>query len=174
MWLTAEKRFVRHVCLRNPCHMSKSKPLSAYQKLEFPRAAVRSPALHYVMVASCPSHCCSCRKNETVRKSLCYAEKQRVWSLIYGLQDLLQCSDWKWGCQPFSCPCSQNVTQCQTRFGRHVGLRLRHPFPPFLFGMYSYNLNLYPKLEVPESSTLHQLCTMVASCPSLRCSCRKR
>ena len=29
--------------------------------------------------------------------------------------------------------------------------------------------------KVPESgSTLHQLCIMVASCPSLRCHCRKR
>ena len=129
-------------------------------------------------------------------KSLSHAEKQRVWSWSRscGVEDLLQCSDctlscamWllqtnelveiellatvdrKWGCQPFSCPCSQNVTRCQTRFGRHVCLRLRHPFPPFLFGMYSYNLNFYHKLEVPESSessTLHQFCTMVASCPS--------
>ena len=81
--------------------------------------------------------------------------------------------DWKCGCQPFSCRCSQNVTQCQTRFGQHICLRLRHPFPPFLFGM--CNLNFYrDKLEVPESSTLHQLCAMVASCPSLRCSCRKK
>ena len=65
--------------------------------------------------------------------------------------------DWKWGCQPFSCRCSQNVTQCQTRFGRHIFLRERHPFPTFLFGM--YNLNFYHKLEVPESrSTFRQLC----------------
>ena len=81
--------------------------------------------------------------------------------------------DWKWGCQPFSCPCSQNVTQCQTRFGRHVRLRLRHPFPPFLFGMYSYNLIFFHKLEVPESSTLRQLCTMVASCPSFVAAAEK-
>ena len=75
-------------------------------------------------------------------KDLSHAEKQRVWSWSCGLQDLLQCSDcalscamrllqtnhnqptlveiellatvgWKWGCQPFSCPCSQNVTHCR-------------------------------------------------------------
>ena len=35
--------------------------------------------------------------------------------------------------------------------------------------------NPYQKLEVPESgSTLHQFCIMLASCPSLRCSCRKK
>ena len=54
----------------------------------------------------------------------------------------------------------------EKRFVRHVRLRLRHPFPPFLFGMFPYNLNVYHKLEDPESSTLRQLCTMVASCPS--------
>ena len=34
---------------------------------------------------------------------------------------------------------------------------------------------LQQKLQVPESgSTLHHLCIMVASCPSFRCSCRKK
>ena len=68
-----------------------------------------------------------------------HAQKQRVWSLSCGLQDLLQCSDcarscamwllqtndsiveieliatvsWTCGCQPFSCQCSQNVTHCR-------------------------------------------------------------
>ena len=33
----------------------------------------------------------------------------------------------------------------------------------------------YQKLEVPESgSTLYELCITVASCPSLRCSCRNK
>ena len=80
------------------------------------------------MVASCSSLHCNCRK------SLSYAEKQRVWSRTCGLQGLLQYSDcalscalrllqtseqiveieilatWTCGCQPFSCRCSQNVT----------------------------------------------------------------
>ena len=68
-----------------------------------------------------------------------HAQKQRVWSLTCGLQDLLQCShcalrcalwllqtndsiveiellatvSWTCGCQPFSCRCSQNVTHCR-------------------------------------------------------------
>ena len=68
-----------------------------------------------------------------------HAQKQRVWSLSCGLQDLLQCSDcalrcalwllqtndsfveieilatvsWTCGCQPFSCRCSQNVMHCR-------------------------------------------------------------
>ena len=32
---------------------------------------------------------------------------------------------WKRGCQPFSCPCSQNVTHCRNR--------LRNPFPLFFW-----------------------------------------
>ena len=30
--------------------------------------------------------------------------------------ELLAAVGWKWGCQPFSCPCSQNVTQAQGFF----------------------------------------------------------
>ena len=102
---------------------------------------------------------------------LCHVTAANQWTVVE--IELLATVDWKWGCQPFSCPCSQNVTQCQTRFGRHVRLRLRHPFPPFLFGMYSYNLIFFHKLEVPESSTLRQLCTMVASCPSFVAAAEK-
>ena len=42
---------------------------------------------------------------------------------------------WKWGCQPFSCRCSQNMTHWQgkRRFARQVCLR--NPFPPFLLGI---------------------------------------
>ena len=45
--------------------------------------------------------------------------------------DLLATLGWKWGCHPASCPCWQNVTQCQTRFVRHVCFR--NPFPIFIF-----------------------------------------
>ena len=41
---------------------------------------------------------------------LCYltAANQRTIVEI----ELLATVGWKWGCQPFSCPCSQNVTHC--------------------------------------------------------------
>ena len=126
------------------------------RSLRFLRAAVRSTisTLRYGCIMPIPS----LQLQKKVEKA-CLMQRSRGFG-------------WKWGCQPFSCRCSQNVTQWQTRFGRHICLRPRHPFPPFLFG--KYNLNFYHKLEVPESSTLHQLCTMVASCPSLRCNCRKK
>ena len=126
-------------------------------------------------------------------KNLSDAEKQRVWSRSYGLQDLLQCSDcalscamwllhqwtiveiellategwnppgnshskmgrtccfmlskmgarrtqwiprgmgWKWGCQPFSCRCSQNVTHCKRRFVGHVSFQESIPAIPFRY-----------------------------------------
>ena len=86
------------------------------------------------MLASCPSLRCSFRK-----KHLSHAEKQSVWSHNCGLQNVLKYCDcalgcamrlaanqrtlveiellatmgWKWGCQPFSCRCSQNVMHCR-------------------------------------------------------------
>ena len=80
---------------------------------------------------------------------------------------------WKRGCQPFSCRCSQNLTHCHCRKDAcgtclFSGIHSRHSFWEFPAS------KPYEKLEVPEcSSTLQQRCIMVASCPSLRCSCRK-
>ena len=49
------------------------------------------------------------------------------------------------------------------------GIHSRHSFLKFQAS------TPYQKLEVPESrSTLLQFCIVVASCPSLRCSCRKK
>ena len=47
--------------------------------------------------------------------------------------ELLATVGWKWGCQPFSCPCSQNVTHCRTEV--YATCLSRNPFLPFLFGM---------------------------------------
>ena len=78
---------------------------------------------------------------------------------------------WKRGCQPFSCRSSQNLTHCRKdTCGTCLfsGIHSRHSFWEFAAS------NPYEKLEVPEcNSTLQQLCIMVASCPSLRCSCMK-
>ena len=38
---------------------------------------------------------------------------------------------WKWGCQPFSCRCSQNVTHCKRRFVGHVSFQESIPAIPF-------------------------------------------
>ena len=56
MWLTANKRFVWHVCPRNPCLLWNL----SYQKLEVPESG--STVYQLCIIASCPSLRCSCRK----------------------------------------------------------------------------------------------------------------
>ena len=66
---------------------------------------------------------------------------------------------WKRCCQPFSCPCSQNVTHCR-KDARHVCLR--HPFRPFLFGIPSiHSLPEAGSWERPYApQVLHYGCIM--------------
>ena len=80
--------------------------------------------------------------------------------------ELLATVGWKWGCQPFSCRCSQNMTHCRKEICStclsKCQLSIRSPC---LLWNQSLQSLLYQKREVPEScSTLHQQCTMVASC----------
>ena len=83
---------------------------------------------------------------------------------------LLAIVGWKCGCQPFSCRCSQNVTHCRKdTCGTCLfsGIHSRHSF-------WEFQTSTPFQKQLPEfSSTLQQLCIMVASCPSLRCSCMR-
>ena len=64
---------------------------------------------------------------------------------------------WKWGCQPFSCPCSKNVTHCPKEICLTCLSKESMPRVKIQAS------TPYQKLEVPEiCSTLHQLCIMVA------------
>ena len=45
--------------------------------------------------------------------------------------ELLATVGWKCGCQPFRCPCSQNVTRCHMRFVGHVCFQESIPAIPF-------------------------------------------
>ena len=72
-------------------------------------------------------------------KNLPHAEKQRVLSRISGLQDSQLCYvtaalatvGWKWGCQPFSCRCSQNVTHCRKEIWATYLFKASIPATPF-------------------------------------------
>ena len=102
------------------------------RSLSLLRAAVRSTSS-----ALCLHYACK-RSHSFVEDSgfVSHAEKHRsghgvvVSKICYGILEcvfshlscrLLQCVEiellatvgWKWGCQPFSCPCSQNVTHCR-------------------------------------------------------------
>ena len=73
---------------------------------------------------------------------------------------------WKWGCQPFSCPCSENVIHCPKEICSKCLSKESMPFDPFVKSK--------PPLPTRNlSSRERQLCIMVASCPSLRCSHKK-
>ena len=85
------------------------------------------------MVASCPSLRCSCRKKpvsctegeglvaelfsprfvttQWLCSQSCYVTAANQWTIVE--IELLATVGWKWGCQPFSCPRSQNVTNCR-------------------------------------------------------------
>ena len=119
MWCTAEKRFVRHVCLRNPF-------------LPFLLGTATIQPLPEATASCLSLHCSSRKKPVPCREAeglvtelwspryvtilwlcsqLCYetAANQRTLVQI----ELLATVSWKWGCRPFSCRCSQNVPHCR-------------------------------------------------------------
>ena len=134
MWCTAERRLVRH---DSTCLFQESIPAFPLGNAKHPLPTGSLRSLRGT-VRSTNSALCLHHAHPFVAASetnLSHAEKQRVWSRSCGLQDLLQYSDcalscatrllqnqrtlveiellatvgWKWGCQPFSCRCSQNV-----------------------------------------------------------------
>ena len=154
----------RHVCLRNPFS-----PLipSIHSPWE-PQHAPPTP------------HFCIIPKFAVAEENLSHAGKQRVWSQSCGLPKVLQCTDcpplwllqtkflasagWKRGCEHFSYRCSDHMW-------RHVCFRIHSSHSVLEFQASTP----YQKLEAPESrSMLHQFCVMLVSCPSLRCSGRKK
>ena len=112
---TAERRFFRHACLRNPCLLWN---LSVHSL----------PALHYGCIMAIPSL--------QLQKNTCLTQRSRrfghgvvVSRTCWGTfqSPMVPCDHckttmnsfgdwafnhggWKWGCQPFSCLCSQTVT----------------------------------------------------------------
>ena len=165
---------MRHDCLRNPfvplllgIPSIHSLP-EAWGSWE-PQYA--PPALHYACIMPIPllqlqEKPVLCREAEglvmelwfprfvTIQwlcSQLCYLTAANQWTIFE--IELLATVGWKWGCQPFSCPRLQSVTQCQTRFVGHVCFR--NPFPPFLFGIPSVH-------SLPEAWTpaLHYGCIM--------------
>ena len=133
MWHTAERRFVRHVCLRNPfvqllLGISIIHSLLEAGSWEQQHA---SPPLHCGCIMPIPSlqlqekTCLMQRSRGLVTElwsprivtmqwlcsQLCYVTAANQWTVVE--IELLATVGWKWGCQPFSCRCSQNVTHCR-------------------------------------------------------------
>ena len=71
---------------------------------------------------------------------------------------------WKWGCQPFSCRCSQNVTHCKRRFVGHVSFQESIPTIPFG----------YSKHPLPARSRFLRAAAHSTSCAfSLHYACKR-
>ena len=62
---------------------------------------------------------------------------------------------WKWGCQPFSCPCSQNVTRCRKEI--YATCLSKESIPAIPFG-YSKPPLPTRSLSSRERQYVRQLC----------------
>ena len=78
---------------------------------------------------------------------------------------------WKWGCQPFSYPYSQNVTRSRKEI--YATYLSKESIPASTFGNCKHPVPTR-SFRFESCSTFHQLCIIAGSCPALRCSCRKR
>ena len=143
-----------------------------YQKLQVPES--RSTLLQLcIMVASCPSLRCSCRK-----KTISYREAE-------GLVTELSSQE------VFQYTATQAFSLCELELGlpalqllllakcdalrRLVGhLCSRNPFPPFLFEIRSPSTQSLPEAGSERDSMFHSSALCLQKIPSLRCSCRKR
>ena len=177
MWRTAETRFVRHVCLRNPFLLFLFGIPSIYS---LPEIGSTSSALWlhhahpFVAAAKKTSRMQRSRGfgNRVVVSKNCYSIYTDC-ALMWLLQTKLLASVvWKRGCQPFSWPHSQNGTHCRKEICSTC--LFKESIPAFPFWKFQASTPCQ-KLEVLESgSTFRHLFIMAASCPSLRCSCRNK
>ena len=160
------------------------------RSLRFPRAAAHSTSSALWLYLAHPFVA-------AVEKDVSHAEKQRVWSRSCRLHELYRfvtmqwlCSQlcyvttankgtmvdtellatvgWKWGCQPFSCPCSQNVTLCRKEI---CSTCLSKEFMPFLKSQPPLLTRSLRSLRAAAHSTSSGL--WLQKIPSLRCICRK-
>ena len=158
MWRIAEWRFVRRVCLRNPfpLFLFGIPSIHSPARSRFLRAAVRS-ALLCIMVASCPSLCCSGSKKMCLMQrsrgfgrrvffsKICYSTVI-VFSVVLCdcCKPMNNCWDWafssatvgwKCGCQPFSCLCLKHVTHSRKEI-----YATWESIPAILFGNFKHPL----------------------------------
>ena len=139
MWCTAERRLVRH---DSTCLFQESIPAISLGNAKHPLPtrslrSLRDSMLHQFCIMPVSSHpSLQLQKKRPVSFREAKGLGTELWSPIF---KFLKCSDcalscayvtaanpwtvveierlatvgWKWGCQSFSCPCSQNVTHCR-------------------------------------------------------------
>ena len=141
-----------------------------------------------IMVASCPSLRCSCRKKTCLMQGsrvvaelwfprfvtmhwlcsqLCYVTAANQWTIVE--IELLATVGWKCGCQPFSYRCSQNVRHCRKEICWTCFFK--ESIPAILCGNSKHPLPARSKfLRAAVRSTrsalwLHYACIMLAKDP---------
>ena len=83
--------------------------------------------------------------------------------------ELLATVGWKWGCQPFSCRCSLNVTHCRKEICWTCLSKESITAIPFAISKHPLpTRSRFLRATVRSTSSA----IIVASCPSLRCSYR--
>ena len=178
MWHTAERRFVRHVCLRNP----------------FLPFLLGIPSIHSLREASGswePQHTlparhysCFMLAKDPIPLSkipdLCHMQKSiglvmELWSprfvteywnvFFFPFAMLLATVGWKWGCQPLSCVCSPNVMRRKELFStclsresilrksKHGGSWEGHYAPP---GLHYGCIMPIPSLQLQKKPVLYR------------------
>ena len=139
MWCTSERRFVWHVCLRNPCllwNLSLHCLPEAWGPWE-PQYA--PPILHYAACKLCLYHAHPFVAAAEERSVSCREAKglvtELLWSLCLLQRKLLAFVGWKWGCQRFSWRCLQNVRHCRKEICSTCLFKESIPakFPVFIF-----------------------------------------
>ena len=139
MWCTAERRLVRH---DSTCLFQESIPAISLGNAKHPLPTRSLRSLRGTVCSTnsalCPHHAhpfvaaerrkitVACRKAKGLVTELwsprfvtmlwlcsrlCYETAANQWTIVE--IELLAKVGWKWGCQYFSCPCSQNVTHCR-------------------------------------------------------------
>ena len=139
MWLAPEKRFMRHICLRNP-FLPLLLGIPSIQSLPEATGSWKPqyvpPALRYSWIM--PSRSLQLQKKTCLTQrsrgfghgvvvskmcysvsiqwlcsQLCYVTAANQWTIVE--IELLATVGWKCGCQPFGCRCTQNVTNCRKK-----------------------------------------------------------
>ena len=137
MWRTAERRFVVHVCLRNPfpLFLFGIPSIQPVRSLRFLLAAVRSAisalngGIMPIPLLQLQKKPVICREAEGLVtelwsqellqysiiqwlcSQLCYETAANQWTSVQ--IEIIATVSWTCGCQPLCCRCSQNVMPCQ-------------------------------------------------------------
>ena len=169
MWPTAEKRYVPHVCLRNPFPLflvgipsshSLPGPWASWEPRTFRHLCINWWHHAHPFLAAAEKDCVMQRSRgsefvtiQWLCCQLCYvtAANQRTIVEI----ELLATVSWTIGCQPSAADVRKMWRTAEKRYVPHVCLR--HPFPPFL--LWNLSLHFLPQAWASwELRTFRHLC----------------